>query len=124
MQLSKDNAFGVKLDNGSWTGMRGQLQRKVCFECHYHNTLIMRRKQICFNKKRTYFYHLIQEVDVACTVFSGVLGYEIMDLAIYIGGNGFGILIRYPNPNTSNYGHIMIFSPNVIHNQLTICFYF
>jgi len=35
MQASKDNAFGVKLDNGSWTGMRGQLQRKVYFNKYF-----------------------------------------------------------------------------------------
>lgn len=57
-------------------------------------------------------------MDIACTVFSGVLGYEIFDLAIYIGGNGFGILTRYPNPETSNYGHVMIFSQNVINKLI------
>ena len=29
MEGSPDNAFGALLKNGSWTGMRGQLQRKV-----------------------------------------------------------------------------------------------
>jgi len=70
------------------------------------------------------FLHSIQEVDIACTVFSGVLGYEIFDLAIYIGGNGFGILTRYPSPRTSNYGHIIIFSQNVINRLILIFFLF
>lgn len=29
MKASKDNAFGNLLKNGSWTGMKGQIQRKV-----------------------------------------------------------------------------------------------
>lgn len=28
-EISKDNLFGVLLPNGSWTGLRGQLQRGV-----------------------------------------------------------------------------------------------
>lgn len=29
IEAAKDNAFGVQLDNGSWTGMRGLLQKRV-----------------------------------------------------------------------------------------------
>ena len=29
MEVSKDNTFGVHLDNGSYTGIFGQLQRGV-----------------------------------------------------------------------------------------------
>jgi len=29
IEESKDNAFGIPLDNGTWTGMRGRLQKKV-----------------------------------------------------------------------------------------------
>jgi len=29
METSKDNQFGKLLPNGSWTGMRGQVQRMV-----------------------------------------------------------------------------------------------
>ena len=29
MELAKENQFGVLLPNGSWTGLRGQVQRGV-----------------------------------------------------------------------------------------------
>ena len=42
-----------------------------------------------------------------------MIAYEIVDLAIYVTGDGVGILARYPIPHSSNFGHVMIFSPNV-----------
>jgi len=53
-------------------------------------------------------------VDLACSAFSGLLGYDVLDLAIYDGVDGFGILGKYPKPQTSPYGHIMPFSLGVI----------
>lgn len=53
------------------------------------------------------------DTGIAFTAFSGVVSREIMELAIYIGGSGFGILTQYPSPQTSNYGHIKTFSPQV-----------
>ena len=53
-------------------------------------------------------------MDIACSAFTGLVGYDVFDLAIYIAGNGFGILARYPVPRTSDFGHIITFSPIVI----------
>ncbi len=52
-------------------------------------------------------------MDLACSAFTGLVGYDVMDLAVYNGPDGFGILAKYPTPQTSPYGHIMVFSQNV-----------
>ena len=36
-----------------------------------------------------------------------------MDLAIYTGADGYGLLTKYPKPKISLYGHIMTFSIQV-----------
>lgn len=57
---------------------------------------------------------IMQEVDIACMAFSGVANNDILDLTVFVSGYGYGILTRYPIPRTLYYGHLMIFSLNVI----------
>ena len=50
---------------------------------------------------------------MACTAFSGAFGFDIMDLAVYVLSDSYGILVQYPVPKTQDYSHIMTFSLNV-----------
>jgi len=50
---------------------------------------------------------------MACTAFSGASGFDIMDLAVHVLSDSYGILVQYPVPQTSDYSHIMTFSLNV-----------
>ena len=60
-------------------------------------------------------------MDIVCSAFSGLIGYDVMELAIYDGPDGFGLLTKYPKPQTSVYGHIMPFSLNVIKLYIFTC---
>lgn len=53
------------------------------------------------------------EVDIDCSLFSAFVAHDILDLAIYVISDGFGILVPYPILRTSGYGYIMIFSTNL-----------
>jgi len=53
-------------------------------------------------------------VDIVCTGLSGLGFYDILDLAIYTGVDGYGLLTKYPKPKTFIYGHVLPFSLNVI----------
>ncbi len=53
-------------------------------------------------------------MDIACTALSGLIGYDVIDLSIYTGTAASGLLTKYPQPQTSIYGHIMPFSFHVI----------
>ena len=50
---------------------------------------------------------------MACAAFVGGKDHDILELSAYTGGNGYGILGKYPAPKTSVYGIIKIFSPIV-----------
>ena len=52
-------------------------------------------------------------MDLSCTAFTGLVGYEVLDLAVYDGPDGYGILAKYPTPQIALYGHVMTFSLNV-----------
>jgi len=52
-------------------------------------------------------------VDIACNGFSGQSGFDIMNLAVYLGPDGYGILTPYPQPKTSIYATIQVFSAKV-----------
>jgi len=55
-----------------------------------------------------------QDIDLACAAFVGAADHEILELSAYVLGDGFGILGKYPNPETSIYGITNVFSPIVI----------
>lgn len=66
--------------------------------------------------------HLIQEVDLACAPFTGYTGYDAMELAVNILGDGYGIFIKYPEPKIQINGPIRTLSINVTDRCLT-CHY-
>ena len=105
MVPAKDGGFGA-LINGNWSGLRGQLQRKVIDYYTLHKRSLITVHIIIWQD-------LLQEVDIACTANSGALGNDIMDLAVYVLSDSFGILVQYPVPKTSDYSHIITFSLNV-----------
>ncbi len=55
----------------------------------------------------------IQEVDLACVPYTGTVGRDIMELAVYITGQGWAILGKYPIPKSSMSGIFEIFSVKV-----------
>lgn len=54
-----------------------------------------------------------QEVDLACAPYTATLKRPYMELAVYVLGDDFSILTKYPTPETSIYGIFMTFSLNV-----------
>ena len=40
----------------------------------------------------------LQEIDLACAPYIGTNGRDVMELAVYITGDGFSILEKYPAP--------------------------
>ena len=52
----------------------------------------------------------LQEVDLVCFPFTGFVGYNIMELAVYGLGDSYGLFTRYPMPQTATAGPIKIFS--------------
>ncbi len=62
----------------------------------------------------------IQEVDLACAPVSGAAGtLEILELAVYVVGDSFGIFVKYPTPKIKIDGPIRTFSLYVIIAILT-----
>jgi len=57
-------------------------------------------------------------VDLACAPYSGAFTSEVVQLAVYIGGDAFGIFVKYPVPKIAIHGPITTFSLNVIHKSL------
>ena len=53
-------------------------------------------------------------MDLACTPFTGYTGYDIMELAVNVLGDGYGIFIKYPEPETQIIGPIMTLSFHVM----------
>ena len=116
MVPAKDGGFGV-LTNGNWSGLRGQLQRKVISVLMYIPYYL---KVLFF-----YFYFVfkgkLQEVDIACTALAGTVGFDVIDLAVHVFSDSYGILVQYPVPQTSDYSHIITFSLNV--NDINILYF-
>ncbi len=52
-------------------------------------------------------------VDLACAAFVGVADHDILELSVYLTGDGFGVLGKYPLPKISIYGIAKTFSPYV-----------
>ena len=52
-------------------------------------------------------------MDIACHGFSGQSAFDILNLAVYLGPDGYGILTPYPDPKTSIYAPIQVFSAKV-----------
>ena len=57
---------------------------------------------------------IYQEVDVACFPNTGFLAYDVSEFAVYLLGDSYGIIVRYPMTTTANDGPIHVFSLNVI----------
>ena len=95
------------LPNGSWTGLRGQVQRGVSeLDAKIHN----------YNNNISFFlyaYYCYQEVDLACSAFSAASFPNIFEMTIFVMGDVYGMLTQYPVLMTSNYGHYTTFSPQV-----------
>ena len=56
-------------------------------------------------------------MDLACAPYSGTFSSEVVQLAVYIGGDAYGIFVKYPVPKNAIDGPIKIFSLNVIHKK-------
>ena len=54
-----------------------------------------------------------QEIDLACAPYTGSNGRDVMELAVYITGDGFNILEKYPVPERSINGIFQVFSLQV-----------
>jgi len=107
MELAKENLFGVLLPNGSWTGLRGQVQRGVSeLDAKIHN----------YNNNISFFIYAYsyQEVDLACSAFSAASFPNIFEMTIFVMGDVYGMLTQYPVLKTSNYGHYTTFSLQVL----------
>ena len=57
-------------------------------------------------------------MDLACAPYSGAFSSEVVQLAVYIGGDAFGIFVKYPVPKIAIDGPITTFSLNVTHKTL------
>lgn len=124
MVPKKTSYFGVfNPNNGSWTGVRGQLQRRVwriaiAVVLYTFLNLVKSTNQLTTVLsfiETTFSRGEIQEVDLVCSAFSGIYDRGVTELAAYAGSDMYGMLIQYPNPYSSIYGHIMIFSPKVLY---------
>lgn len=49
-------------------------------------------------------------MDLACAPFSGSAGYDVMELAVYVLGDAFGIFVKYPKSHIAIDGPIKVFS--------------
>lgn len=52
-------------------------------------------------------------MDIACAAFSGVAANDVVELAVYITQDGYGILTKYPESRIATDGPIKTFSLNV-----------
>jgi len=107
MVPAKNGGFGV-LVNGNWSGLKGQLQQKVP---DFMKILLSLKSSI--NNNFFFQWIILQEVDIACSAFAGAVGFDIMDLAIHVLSDSYGILVQYPVPKTCDFSHTMTFSLNV-----------
>ena len=96
IEPSIDNKYGSPDSNGSWTGIYGQLQRGVTWQLP---SLKIKSLIRCI---------VLQEIDLGLAPFTVKRG--ILDLAVYIIGDGFGMLVKYPMPRTAIDGPIKVFS--------------
>jgi len=55
----------------------------------------------------------LQEIDLACAPYIGTNGRDVMELAVYITGDGFSILEKYPAPERAINGIFQVFSLKV-----------
>ena len=51
-----------------------------------------------------------QEVDLACAPIFGARTSDILELAVYVVGDSFGIFVKYPTPRIKIDGPIRTFS--------------
>lgn len=54
-----------------------------------------------------------QEIDLACAAYTGSNGRDAMELAVYITGDGYNILEKYPAPERALNGIFQVFSLKV-----------